>query len=197
MHELLVGGVLLMDDRDTSTERMLVQAALDQVLGDDLAVVVGGLGLGFSLAAALADARVARVLVAEIEPALPRWLDAGLVPATAGVLADPRVEVRVADVREVLAGLPPASVDVVALDVDNGPGFLVHDRNAALYGHGELARARAPLRPGGVLAVWSSHRAPDLRATLTDVVGACEERLLRVDRAGRELEYALYLARAA
>ncbi|MGL5909049.1 MAG: hypothetical protein ACRCZP_03545, partial [Phycicoccus sp.] len=86
--------------------------------------------------------------------------------------------------------------DVLLLDVDNGPGFLVHTANAALYHPSTLAAARAALTPGGLLAVWSSHRAPDLLASLWAAAGpgdVVDEVSLPIVREGRELDYALYI----
>ena len=97
-------------------------------------VLVGGLGLGFTLAEVLADPRVRRVVVAEIEPALVGWLRDGTVPHGPALLADPRVEVAVDDVADVIGG-PRASFDLVLLDVDNGPGVP------------RPRRQRRPLRP--------------------------------------------------
>lgn len=192
--ELLSGGVFLMDDGDTSTERALAARVLDHSGGTDLHVVVGGLGLGFTAAAALDHARVARVTVVEVEPVLVGWVRDGLVPATTGVLDDVRVEVLVGDVADVLPTLPPRSADAVLLDVDNGPGFLVHPRNAAVYRAPFLAAAAAVLRPGGRVAVWSADPAPALADALTAVTGGCTEERLVVRRAGRDLDYWLYVS---
>ncbi|SDQ69689.1 spermidine synthase [Quadrisphaera sp. DSM 44207] len=196
--ELVVGGVLVMDDRDTTTERALATAALAELDGDDLHVVVGGLGLGFTAAGVLADPRVRRLLVVEVEPAVLAWVAAGLVPATAGLLDDPRARARVGDVAAVLRDLPPGRADAVLLDVDNGPGFLVSPANAPLYEVAGLREAAAALRPGGVLAVWSADAAEDaerLTARLQEAVGPARARRCVVVREGRELEYRVHLAR--
>jgi spermidine synthase len=100
--ELRANGVFVMDTAETTSERALATEALAR--HDDPAVVlVGGLGLGFTLAEVLADLRVRRVVVAEIEPALVGWLRDGTVPHGPALLADPRVEVVVGDVAETLA----------------------------------------------------------------------------------------------
>lgn len=197
VYELVVDGVFAMDTVDTTTERALATAALGRVPGTRVDVVVGGLGLGFTVRALLDDARVRRVEVIELEASLVDWLRADAVPGMAGVLSDPRVGVHVGDVRAVLPGLPAASVDAVLLDVDNGPGFLVHTANAAVYEDGFLRTCLDRLRPGGVLAVWSSDPVPALHARLAELIGGCEELLLPVERDGHAFDYALYLARAA
>jgi spermidine synthase len=119
-------------------------------------VLVGGLGLGFTLRAALdllpADARV---LVAELVPAVVAW-NRGPVAELAGrPLDDPRVRVEGADVAEV-AARSPGRFDALLLDVDNGPSALAHAANERLYGAAGLAALRGALRSGGVLAVWSA-----------------------------------------
>ena len=114
-------------------------------------VLVGGLGLGFTLAEVLADPRVRRVVVAEIEPALVGWLRDGTVPHGPALLADDRVEVVVADVARRHRRRPTGAFDLVLLDVDNGPGYLVHDANAALYGPGLLRTTGRAMRPDGLV----------------------------------------------
>jgi spermidine synthase len=119
-------------------------------------VLVGGLGMGFTLRAALevlpADARVD---VVELLDAVLRWNLGPLGPLAGHPLADPRVTARAADVGSVIAAAR-TSYDAILLDVDNGPTALTARSNAGLYGPEGLGRARAALRPAGVLAVWSA-----------------------------------------
>lgn len=213
--DLVCNGVQVMDDADADSEVALAVAALD-ALGAPGApgapgtssgapgphVVVGGLGMAFTLAALLADPRLGpagRVTVVEVEPAVVRWNEQGRFPATAGALDDPRVAVRVGDVVDVLGamavtGADGGGVDAVLLDVDNGPGFLVVAANAALYDEGGLALAAAALRPGGVLAVWSAQAAPGLGAAMGRVVGPASVHAVEVEREGRPLRYWVHLA---
>ena len=192
--ELLSNGVLLMDTADASTERELATRALDAVGRGGLHMVVGGLGLGCTAAALLADPRVARVTVVEIEEVLVGWARDGLVPGGPDLLSDDRLAVVVGDVADVLPALARRLVDAVVLDVDNGPGFLVHPRNARVYSPELLGAVAGTLRPGGCLVVWSADRSAELATALSGAVGACDETLLTVHREGRELEYALYSA---
>lgn len=193
--ELVVDGVFAMDDVDTSTEEQLSTEALRRLPGDRLTVLVGGLGLGCTAATALADPRVAAVEVVELQPALVGWAARGLLPSLAG-LSDRRLRLRVGDVAAALA-TGTGQWDAVLLDVDNGPGFLVHPANAELYRPPGLTTALTALRPGGVLAIWSSDPAPDLVATLGGLPGAAdvEQVLLPVRRDGRRYDYAVVLAR--
>ncbi|MGR6967219.1 hypothetical protein ACU610_22445 [Geodermatophilus sp. URMC 61] len=196
--ELVVDGVFAMDDVDTSTERALATEALRRLPGRDLRVLVGGLGLGWTAATALAEPRVTAVEVAELHAPLVRWAEEGRLPAVAAVPGDPRLRLRTGDVVDVLAE-HEGWWDAVLLDVDNGPGFLVHESNEALYRPAGLARAVAALRPSGVLAIWSSSPAPRLRKELTRLptTADAEELLLPVARDGREFTYAVVLARRA
>ena len=152
--ELRVNGVFVMDTLETSTEHALAEVALAQV-ADPRNVLVGGLGLGFTMHAVLEDVRVEKVVVVEIEGALIDWMRDGTVPHGPEYLADARLR---SQPRHAMAveELIPGGYDLVLLDVDNGPGHLVHDGNARLYGHDFLAAVRAALAPEGALAIWSA-----------------------------------------
>ncbi len=152
-NELRVNGVFVMDDVETTSERRLAQVVLDHGARD---VLVGGLGLGFTVRTLLGDMRVRRVVVAE--------LHAEVVASNA--VDDSRLEVFVGDVRDLIAAQADASADAVLLDVDNGPDHLVHADNAAIYEDAFLAQCARVLRPGGMLAVWSMADSAALRATL-------------------------------
>ncbi|MEZ0579612.1 spermidine synthase [Nocardioides sp. MH1] len=192
--ELRANGVFVMDTLEHTSEDALAARALAVAGPGSLSVLVGGLGLGYTLAATLANDRVTRCVVAEIEPALVGWLRDGTVPHGPGLLADPRVEVVVGDVADALRSARE-EYDVVLLDVDNGPAFLVHDDNARLYGVPLLTAARDALRPGGTLVVWSAAAAPDLEAALRHVLGNAAEERCPVPAHGRVGDYFLYLAR--
>lgn len=192
--ELRANGVFVMDTAETSTERALATRAL-ALVERPAQVLVGGLGLGFTLEAVLADERVQRCTVVEIEPALAGWLRDGTVPHGPALLADPRADVVVADVAVALRQSAPAAYDLVLLDVDNGPGYLVHDANAGLYEAPALTDARRAARPGGQVVVWSAAEAPELAATMRRVFGEVEELPYAVKLQTREETYWLYAAR--
>jgi spermidine synthase len=118
-------------------------------------VLIGGLGMGFTTRAALAALGPdARITIAELVPEVVEWNRGPLAHLAGRPLDDPRVEVRVADVAAVI-GSQRAALDAILLDVDNGPDAFTAPGNAALYGVRGLERARAALRPGGCLGVWS------------------------------------------
>jgi spermidine synthase len=191
--ELRVNGTFVMDTRETGTEQQLASAALAEV-AEPRAVLVGGLGLGFTAHAVLADRRVERLVVVEVEESLVRWMRDGTVPHGPSYLADERVSVVIADIRQAVLEAAGASYDLVLLDVDNGPGQLVHEDNAAVYEPEFLGAVADVLRPGGVLAVWSAAESPELADDLTAVFGAATAVPMRVRLQGRAELYWLYLA---
>jgi len=126
-------------------------------------ILIGGLGMGFTLRAALdAAGAAARIVVAELVPAVVSWNRGPLAAISGHALADPRVEIREADVGAMIRA-EVAAYDAILLDVDNGPAALSRKANDRLYDAGGLGAARAALRPGGVLAVWSA--GPDRKFT--------------------------------
>ncbi|WP_139977968.1 hypothetical protein [Nocardioides litoris] len=190
--ELRANGVFVMDTVEVSTERALARAALDTV-AEPRAVVVGGLGLGFTMHEVLADPRVEVCAVVEVEEALVGWMRDGTVPHGPGLLADGRVRVVVADIAVAVAEARPASYDLVLLDVDNGPGYLVHDANAALYEEPFLSDVGRVLRPGGALAVWSAAESSGLEAALGRVFDDVRAVPLEVRLQERDETYWLYV----
>jgi spermidine synthase len=160
-----------------------------EAVGQPDRVLVGGLGLGYTVRALLGDDRLGQVIVAEIEPELVSWMRAGLMPS---VLDDPRVGVVAGDVRAVVAELPDASVDAILLDVDNGPDFLVYNENSAVYTSAFLTTCSRKLRPAGVLTVWSSSASPALESAVKAVVGNCAVRPVPVELQGRDELYYVY-----
>jgi spermidine synthase len=205
--ELRVNGLFAMDTAETASERQLASAAIEAATArrgaadGSLSVLVGGLGLGFTVAALLDDARVGAVLVAEIEPDLVRWHRTGLVPSphraadARSVLDDPRVEVVVADVSAVVDAQPPHRHDLLLLDVDNGPGFLLYAANAPLYREPFLQSCAAAVRPGGAVAIWSASEAPSLEDEMGRVFETASRLAVSVRLNDRRTHYHLYVGR--
>jgi spermidine synthase len=191
--ELRVNGVFVMDSAENASEIAMARVALKRC-ADPRHVLVGGLGLGFTTHEVLSDHRVERVVVAEIEEALVGWFRDGTIHHGAPYLADQRLRLHVGDVRQVVREALPESFDLVLLDVDNGPAFLVHEQNAAIYEPAFLREAHAVLRPGGVLVVWSSTDDEALTAAVRGVFGACtvEEHAVRLQE--RDDAYWLHVA---
>ncbi len=156
-----IDGLELMSSRAHGSERMLARLACDRIAGvAGPRMLIGGLGLGYTLRAALdclsADAEV---VVAELFPAVVEWNRGPLAHLARDPLRDPRVTVREADVR-VLLGERAAAFDAILLDVDNGPAALTLTSNQWLYTAPGLAALRRALKGAGVLAIWSPSRDP-------------------------------------
>ena len=186
-YSIMLGANELMNSRLSGSEEALATLAIERMpQGPTPAVLIGGLGMGFTLRAALAVLPAgARVVVAELVPAVIVWARGPMADIFAGCLDDPRVDVVEADIAEPIRSRR-AAYDSVLLDVDNGPHGLTRDDNDRLYGAHGLAALRVALRPGGVLALWSS--APDrgFAARLKRAGFAVEEVVARArgDRGG-------------
>ena len=170
--EVIENGVFLMDTRNGESERLLVTGALDG-LAAGARVLIGGLGVGFSLRAALDHPSAASVVVVEREPAVIAWNQSGPLRTVHGdALADPRVRLVTTDLVSWL-NTTSERFDALCLDIDNGPEWTVTPGNAELYDPAGLHRLASLLNPGGVLAVWSAGTAPAfaerLRACFADV----------------------------
>ncbi len=154
---IFANGKPLMSSRMHGSEEALATLACAQArLLDAPSVLVGGLGMGFTLRATLDTLPPsATVIVAELLPAVVDWNRGVLGPLAGEPLRDRRVSVALGDVSETLRAHRHA-FDVVLLDVDNGPAAFTSPANGALYGDRGLALIHRALKPGGVLAVWSA-----------------------------------------
>jgi spermidine synthase len=166
-YEIVANGVFLMDTRETRSERLQVTIAADRMPPPGR-ILIGGLGVGFSLAAALAHPGVGEVLVLEREPAVLRWNRGMFAPLNGDALRDRRVRTHEVDVVQWLANAPEGSLDAICLDVDNGPEWLVSPGNAWLYANEGLCTAARVLAPGGVLTIWCAARTPALVARMRE-----------------------------
>lgn len=156
--EIIANGCFLMDTSDGRSERLLVDAALDALPAGRTApaVLIGGLGVGFSLARAADGPRWGRIAVAEREQAIVDWhLEGPLARISGAALADPRTAVLTTDLVAYLRTTTDR-YDALCLDIDNGPDWTVTEDNGNLYSPAGLADCLARLTPGGVLAVWSA-----------------------------------------
>ncbi|EFL23289.1 conserved hypothetical protein [Streptomyces himastatinicus ATCC 53653] len=169
--EIIANGCFLMDTSDGRSERRLIRAALD-ALPDGRpspALLIGGLGVGFSLVEAVSEPRWGRIAVVEREAAVIDWhRDGPLAEVSGEALTDPRAEIvhadLVAHLRDAGEGAEP--YDALCLDIDNGPDWTVTEDNGGLYSPAGLAACAARLTPGGVLAVWSAQPSPAFERAL-------------------------------
>jgi len=165
--QIIANGCFLMDTSDGRSERLLVDVAYDALAGRSRpSVLIGGLGVGFSLAHAAEDPRWGRITVVERERAIIDWhLDGPLSALSAEALADPRTGILEADLVRHLQETSH-TYDALCLDIDNGPDWTVTDDNDSLYSPAGLASCARVLTPGGVLAVWSAQPSADFEGTL-------------------------------
>jgi spermidine synthase len=196
---ITVGGRVLMNGAAHRSEAALAELACRHIAAwPRPRVLLGGLGMGFTLRAALdALPRAASVTVVEIDPAIVEWCRGPLAELTGSALADRRVAVEIGDVAAVIARHDSTRdgrrFDAILLDLYEGPRTPAQGRDDPLYGRAALARARAALDDGGVLAVWSEDPDAGFEARLTAAGFAWERR--RPGRGGPR--HAVYLATAA
>ena len=191
----LAGGNELMNSRLGGSEEALATLALDHVFGRPAPrVLIGGLGMGFTLRAALTVAPSdARLIVSEIVPELVEWATEHMAEVFGDCLADPRVEVRTGDVGAAIRDATGA-FDAILLDVDNGPDGLTRADNDALYGEVGLNAARRALTPGGVLAVWSAAPDPAFSRRLSRCGFDARARTVRAGRTKRGARHTIWTA---
>ena len=181
--EIRVGSHLLMQSRAHGSEAALAELACAGIAaGPSPRLLIGGLGMGFTLAAALRTLPAgALVEVAELVPGLVEWNRGPLAHLADRPLEDTRVSIREADVADLIRDQRDA-YDAILLDVDNGPQGLTRPSNHALYSSAGLDRAHAALRARGVLAVWSVAPDRDFVSRLRKAAFEVEEHVARAHR---------------
>lgn len=191
---IMLGTNELMNSRLSGSEEALATLACARIAGrKDPRILIGGLGMGFTLRAALGVlAGDARVTVAELVPEVVAWARGPMAAVFAGCLEDARVSVREGDVGAAIAEAT-GYWDAILLDVDNGPEGLTRAGNDALYSVAGLRRAHAALKVGGVLTVWSSGPDPAFTRRLKQAGFAAEETPTRAGR-GRGARHMIWLA---
>ncbi|MDZ4865712.1 MAG: spermidine synthase [Alphaproteobacteria bacterium] len=208
VYEIKLGDELLMSSLFTTAEIELARLGLAALPGNDLEVVVGGLGLGYTAQAVLADSRVSSLVVVEALPAVIDWHERQLLPLGAALTADVRCRFVCGDFFAMLAspaqGLDPTSAgrrfDAVLVDIDHSPRNVLHASHAPFYSPHGLRRLAEHLKPGGVFGLWSND-APDdaFRAALAEVFATTDARVItfRNARQDGDSTATIYLARHA
>jgi spermidine synthase len=192
VEELIINGAFAMDSSETSTERLLAELVLPRHHAER--VLIGGLGLGYTVAAVAAK-QVDRIDVVEIEQCLIEWAYQGATSTLAAVAVDPRVRLYAGDVRLLLEGTsaePVGPWDAIVLDVDNGPDFLIHVENRELYTAASLSAAYGQLTAGGTLAIWCQHPAPALLSLLQGIAASAQQHVINTSRGERNFPYTIY-----
>jgi spermidine synthase len=186
----------LMNSRMRGSEEALATMTIARLQGAQAPrLLVGGYGMGFTLRAALgALGPQARVTVAELVPEILAWARGPMADLTAGCLEDPRVRLVEADVAVLIADAA-GTWDAILLDVDNGPDGLVRPANDRLYSRPGLAAAKAALRRGGVLAIWSAAPDAGFARQLAQAGFAVEEQAVRARENGKGPRHVIWFAR--
>ena len=154
---MVIDGRVLMNSFSRNSEEALAQRAVELLGGRPVQrALVSGLGMGFTLRALLDRVpATARVLVAELNPVVVEWCRGPLAPATNESIRDPRVQVEIADVADVIAGAPAGAFDLILLDLYEGPNSATQAADDPFYGARALARTHRALAPRGVVGIWS------------------------------------------
>lgn len=191
---IMCGSTELMSSRLSGSEEALATLTCARIAARERPqILIGGLGMGFTLRAALAAlGPQARVVVAELVPAVIAWARGPMAALHGSSLDDPRVSIREADVAALLRD--GAGFDAILLDVDNGPEGLTRAANDRLYTLAGLRAARAALQPGGVLAVWSSGPDRSFTPRLRKAGFTVEEARPRARRGGGGARHVIWLA---
>jgi spermidine synthase len=192
---IMLGANELMNSRSNGSEQALATIACERLGGrSDPRLLIGGLGMGFTLRAALAAlGPAAEITVAELVPAVVEWARGPMAPVFGDCLSDPRITLRETDVGELIRA-NASRYDAILLDVDNGPQGLTRPANDALYGAAGLSTARAALRTGGVLAVWSSGPDREFVKRLHKAGFSVDERSVRASGGRTGIKYVVWIA---
>lgn len=184
----------LMGSEAVESEQALARLTIHRMGKRRDCVLIGGLGMGFTLRAALAELPAnTAIIVAELVPKVLAWARGPLAHLFGDALDDPRVTIELGDVHDVIVA-SPGEFDGIMLDVDNGPDGFIDVANDRLYCNWGLRAFYTALRPGGVLAVWSAYDDPAFLARLNDAGFLVEE--VKVDEPGRNERgpYTIWLA---
>ena len=195
-HMILVDREELMSTRMSGSEEQLSLMTADRLARRaNQRWLIGGYGMGFTLRAALgALPGDARIEVAELVPEIIDWARGPMAALTGDSLDDPRVEIRSCDVAERIAA-GRSTYDAILLDVDNGPDALVRPANDRIYSPAGLAVARAALKPGGLLAIWSAGSDPRFTKALSAAGFRVDEEVVRARSNGKGPRHTIWFAR--
>jgi len=192
---IMLGSNELMNSRLSGSEEALATLAWQKIeVCKQPHMLIGGLGMGFTLRAALAVLpEEAKVTVAELVPEVVAWARGPMADIHKGTLDDPRVDIHVGDVGALIRSRS-ATYDAILLDVDNGPDGLTRASNDGLYDTAGLGAAKKALRPKGVLAVWSSAPDPAFTRRLRQAGFATEEVPVRANGKRGGAKHFLWMA---
>jgi spermidine synthase len=188
--EVILNDEFLMSSLFTAGETALAELGLQHVDAESLDIIVGGLGLGYTAAAALADPRVRSMTVIEALPSVIDWHRRGLLPVSTQVVGDRRCVLHAGDffalAREDFSAIHTDTgarrYHAVLLDIDHSPRHVLHPGNREFYGAAELSRLHARLHRAGVFALWSNDPPDrDFSAVLDEIFTTSEAHVIRFD----------------
>ena len=193
-YEVVMNGVFIMASYNRLSSAALVNMAMDRLKArEDVQVLVGGLGMGLSAAAALSFSSVSRVDVVELEPLIVDWNRTWFADLNRHCLDDPRINIVVADFHDYVTNTAER-YDLVCLDIDNGPEMLVRETNERVYSPGFLRMIRKIVKPDGVFSLWAYTRDEDLVRAMAAVFSGCTVEEVWEEHESREQSYCIYLA---
>ena len=194
--EIISNGTFLMASYNQVSERALARHALQSISAEpnsELPVLVGGLGMGFTLQETLAN-QATSVDVVEMSPYVIAWNRTHFASLNDNVLADPRIKLIQDDLYAIFSLAPPNSYACILLDVDNGPSWLAHENNARLYTPDTLKQWSILLKSGGTFAVWSAQPEPEFLKQMKAVFCWADEVIIEApDYKNESAEYFIYL----
>ncbi len=192
-HMILVERDELMSSRMSGSEEALAELAIARLRGRKAPhLLIGGYGMGFTLRRALQLLpQDGRATVAELVPEIVDWAKGPMAAMTGDSLSDRRVDIRIGDVADAIAG---GSYDAILLDVDNGPDGLVRAENNRLYSVSGLAIAREALKPAGILAIWSAAPDPSFTKRLSAARFHVEQEVVRARSNGKGPRHHIWFA---
>lgn len=192
---IMLGNEALMTSRLSSSEEALATLAVERLNGRKRPhMLIGGLGMGFTLRAALEVlGPEAKITVAEIVPEVVTWARGPLAGVFGDCLDDPRVTIHVGDVGR-LIGSSPEMFDTILLDVDNGPEGMTRPANEAIYQARGLGAAKAALKKGGILSVWSAHPDDEFTKRMSMAGFQVERKTVRA-HAGKGARHTIWLGK--
>lgn len=197
-YSIRIDGEILMDSSANASETLLGELAVKRPLASMTRaprVLIGGLGLGFTLRRVLEGlGPAAKVTVAELMPAVVEWNRTYLTDLNGELVDDPRVTMVTCDVADFFESFRRIRYDAILLDVDNGPVAMVQRENRQLYSREGIARIAASLRPGGRVAIWSASRHHAFADRLAAAGFAVEAVPARVYANSRRHDHVIYVA---
>ncbi len=194
-YSIRFGDNELMGNQVRHSEEALAYLTCQRLTNPAPRLLIGGLGMGFTLGAALRSLPpLAEIKVAELVPEIVAWAQGPLAHLFQDYLSDPRIIVEMADVHDLIANAEAGFYDAILLDVDNGPDGLIHLANERLYCDWGLRAARAALKPGGILAIWSAYADDDFVARLENGGFHVDELGVPAVVDGQDILHTLWLA---